>query len=244
MNAKQVQVKAKAEKWKEQYRYRAMNEKGALPVDTGEDYQARLYRSKRDNMMMLEDLELKLHTLVKGSRVSMGKIRSAVAIIEKLVEIRREEARAPENRSRKELAFKGILVPAPYAEPGMDGQFILDQMPGAASPPSPESTAKRKAEAAKAAAMALRAAPAPRPPDRQGRGPGHAPAPRPPVGRGPSNGRSGSAGAAQGTPPAPASKAPGASASGREPRRPDPDTRADIEVGTPEWSKPRTKSPP
>lgn len=132
--------RARLEKWKDQYRYRKTQEHGALPVETGEDFRTRLLRSKEANLLMLETLERKLDALMKGEKTSMAKIRSAVAITQMMVEIRREEARQPEHRSRKEIAFKGLLVPAPYAEPGMDGQFILDQMPGSSPLPSAQKT--------------------------------------------------------------------------------------------------------
>ncbi len=136
ISARMLQAKAKEERWKPQLRYRMTNEAGALPVETGEDWNAQLLRMKNEAVRLCEKLMDKVRPMIASPKIKIGAAKQAVLVLKEIVEITRAEARAPENRSRKELAFKGLLVPGPFAEPGADQhQFILDQMPGAALPP-------------------------------------------------------------------------------------------------------------
>ena len=143
-------VRARHERWKSKFEYRLTNEKAALPVEDGEDYHTRLLRIKRDAVLMAERLAEKVRPIAYAPKVNVGKAKQAVMLLKEIVEMTREEARAPENRSRKEIAFKGLLVPAAYAAPGMNGDFILAQMPGAAPKPAPRAAPKPRPRGATA----------------------------------------------------------------------------------------------
>ena len=136
VNPRMLQVRARQERWKSRLSMQITNERGAIGIETGETYREQLLRMKRDAVLMAEKLMEKLQPYVNSPKLKIAPAKQAVLLLREIVEITREEAKAPENRSHKDIGFKGVLVPAPYATSDQNnGDFIMQQVPGSGQPP-------------------------------------------------------------------------------------------------------------